>query len=173
VDPASELLNELKGLSLPVDDGFGIAPGWWVLIVLACLLLLWLVLRWWQRPPPPPDWRPAARAELSRLQSLLPSTPAATFMAECSRLSRRIALAAAPRAQIAALHCEPWLKALDELSDSQLFTAGPGRLLLSGPYQRDDDSARLVSTAADNPQSLAELLGAVETLLQRCAAKQS
>ncbi|MBX2824626.1 MAG: DUF4381 domain-containing protein [Gammaproteobacteria bacterium] len=166
MDPASELLSELKGLSLPAAHGLGIAPGWLLLALSVLCLLLWLAWRWWHRQPAAVDWRPAARSELARLQSRVPDASTAEMLAECSRLSRRIALAAAPRTQIASLHGEAWLRQLDELSDSQLFTTGPGRLLETGPYQKPDRSAD-----GTMDEQMPELLKAIETLLSRCEAR--
>ena len=51
-------------------------------------------------------------------------------------LARRSLLAVRPRAEVASLNGEAWLRALDAASDGRQFTRGAGRLLARGPYER-------------------------------------
>jgi hypothetical protein len=109
-------------------------PGWAVLAGVLVLLLAWAAWRGWQR------WharrhRRLALAELRRLRAALQAAGAATpqRVAAARRLSelvRRLALAHAPRSQVAPLQGAAWAEWLDRsLHDAtQPFTHGAGRL---------------------------------------------
>ncbi len=55
---------------------------------------------------------------------------------ELSSLLRRVALARFGRRQVAGLTGEAWLIFLDKTGSTQVFTSGPGRIFITGPYQR-------------------------------------
>jgi len=161
MDPTSELLSQLEALQLPTEPGMGVAPGWFGLLLLAVLVLGFLYWRYSRKKPVTKlDWRPEAREELARISASLEHATCTEVLVDCSRFARRVALAARPRRDIAALQGEHWLRTLDELSQTGLFTAGPGRALLSGPYQAPTDTV--------SAQSLQPLLDALNTLLGQC-----
>ncbi|MBX2881591.1 MAG: DUF4381 domain-containing protein [Granulosicoccus sp.] len=164
MDPSGELLSQLEGLDLPARTGLGIAPGWWILLIALLLGLLALVLFLRRRPKKENivDWRPQAGQELARIRRTLETTSHDIILSDCSRIARRIALAVAPREDVASLHGQAWMRKLDELSHSSAFTEGQGGLLLNGPYQMKPGSA---STDKDL-QRLHSLVDALEELLQ-------
>jgi len=127
----------LRDLHLPDAIGlWPLAPGWWVLILIAvavCLYFLYkLILRWRLNAA-----RRLALHELAKLRRDYQNGADATQLSKAlSELVRRSMLAYAPRAEVAGLTGETWLKWLDRgLSDAP-FSSGAGRMLESLPYQR-------------------------------------
>ena len=53
---------------------------------------------------------------------------------ELSILMRRIAITRFPRNSVAGLSGEDWLQFLDQSGNTDQFTTGPGRALVSAPY---------------------------------------
>ena len=88
-----------------------------------------------KREPAVADWRPQAQQELIRIRQSLTTASPDAVVSDCSRLARRLALAALPREDVASLHGQAWMSKLDELSESNAFSDGDGQLLLTGPYQ--------------------------------------
>ena len=134
--PASDPLAGLRGYHLPeAVSWWPPAPGWWVVGALALALLAglgWWAARRWRR-------RAAARAaarELAQLRATYVWQHDATaFVRGLSRLLRRYVLAAFPQQRAAALTGEDWLAFLDRHGGKGRFQHGPGRRLLSAPYQ--------------------------------------
>ena len=138
---AQAVLDQLHPLLLPAPPSW--APqtaGWAVLAVLALLLLAAAAWRGWRR------WRAdrhrrMARAELRRLRKVLrtPDATPAQRLAAARRLPelvRRLALAHAPRHEIAPLHGEAWAGWLDRSlhDEARPFTQGAGRRLPDWAY---------------------------------------
>lgn len=123
----------LRDIHLPPPPGWWPpAPGWW--FVTALLLVLFL-LGWalWRRILRLRYRRQALRqlADLGKAD-----IPANNLVAELSMLLRRTALCAFPEANCAGLHGEAWLSFLDRPLRGNSFTAGIGRCLENGPYQK-------------------------------------
>lgn len=168
----ARLLDGLAGLRLPADTG--LAPAWWIGAALALLAILvaWRRARR-ARAAPARRRRAESGAELAALRAMLANAAdegtlssarpalAHEVLARASTLARRLALAAAPRERVAALQGGPWLALLDELSGTDRFAHGPGRLLGSGPYE-----ARPAATI----EALGEVLDAVDALDEAVAA---
>ena len=128
------LLTQLRGVQAP-DVSAIPAYGWWLLAFLI-LVLAYLVYRFFcfYRSR---QWKREARAELLRLRTQMNDTPVAQTLADTSRLTRRIMLVAQPRLEVASLHGDEWLEMLDRVCRKPLFSNGFGRLLETGPYQRE------------------------------------
>ncbi|MEO8717636.1 MAG: DUF4381 domain-containing protein, partial [Burkholderiales bacterium] len=75
-------------------------------------------------------------AALARLEAELADAPSPERLARVSVLLRRLALLRFPRAGVAPLTGEAWLRFLDESGGEGRFAEGPGRVLAAGPYQR-------------------------------------
>ena len=120
------------------------APGWWLLAALMLGLVAWGVLvflkgrRVSRLRRQMMDALGGLTAQLGRERS--PDT-----LMQIGLLLRRLALAKFPREQVAGLSGAAWLRFLDESLGSEPapdlgsvggFTHGPGRVLASGPYQR-------------------------------------
>lgn len=140
---ARAVMEQLHPLLLPSPPAWTPqTAGWAVLAALALLLLAWGVRSGWRR------WRAdghrrLALAELQALRAALrptQGTPGAPRLEAARRLPelvRRLALAHAPREQIAALQGAAWSDWLDRsLGDaSRPFTQGAGRRLADWAYQ--------------------------------------
>ena len=105
------------------------APGWWLLAIAVLLLLLaaWAIARWRKR-------RRQAWQELFD-EACAQAVPAARIAA-ISGLLRRAARRIDKQAD--RLQGEAWLRFLDGKQGHD-FSAGQGRLLLEGGYQREVD----------------------------------
>lgn len=127
---------ELRDIHLPPPPGFWPpALGWWILTLLILLLLLafgrllYRRYRHWHR----------RRVILQILEQICHPTGQdvnpARLAAELSTLLRRIALARFPQVMVAGLSGPEWLAFLDATGGNGRFSQGPGRVLLTAPYQ--------------------------------------
>ncbi len=124
------------------------APGWWVAGAAALALIGWLAWRAWTR------WRAAAyrRAALAELRGIearaADDAQRAAALGDLPALVKRTALAAFPRAAVASLSGDAWLRFLDRTGRTDAFTAGRGRVL--GAMAYDPRAAQLdAASAAD------------------------
>jgi hypothetical protein len=128
------------------------APGWW-LVAAAALVALVLVVRLWFRWRRRTSLQRAARRELERLgRELAADGDRRRYLAELSRLLRRLALARYPRAQVAGLTGDDWLAFLDATGGDGEFSQGVGRVLVESAYRPADETAF-------DPERLAALVG--------------
>jgi len=126
----------IRDLHLPAAIGWWpLAPGWWVVIVLLGVGLVFLLRKWLHSYSRGSARRLAlrqldlySRDYLSHLNGVLIGT-------QLSELLRRTMLAYAPRADVAGLTGEAWLKWLDQDLDRSHFVAGDGRYLIEWPYR--------------------------------------
>lgn len=126
----------LRDLHLPVEPGWWPpAIGWWLLAFVVLGATIWLG-RQLYRYRAKRLWKAIAMVEIERIGKLPVDTDSQRReqLQACSRLARRVALAVAPRSNVASLVGEAWLEYLDSLSNTIDFTQGPGRLLAVGPY---------------------------------------
>lgn len=156
-DPAS--LENLHDLVVPAPvPWWPPAPGWYWLAGVIVLLAVWSV---WQahRRYRANGYRRAALAEFGSLAREA-ADPAAADMAlrALPALLKRTALAAFPRARVAAFSGPPWWAFLDRTSAGSGFVGGGGPVLDKLAY---DPSARV------EPAERRVLLAAAETWL-RC-----
>ena len=103
------------------------AVGWWLLLI-AVLVLLIVIYRYWRRMAP-------QRAALRELKFLLKNThdhPVAML----NQLLKRYALVCWPVPAVASLTGKDWLEFLDANGGNGKFSAGPGQILLTEPYQK-------------------------------------
>lgn len=141
---ARAVLDQLHPLLQPEPPAWlPQTPAWGVLAALLALALLWAAWRLGRR------WhadrhRRHALAELHRLRAGLRADTAqhaarVAVARQLPELVRRLALAHAPRAEVAQLQGQAWSAWLDRsLGDAaQPFTRGPGRHLATWAYQPD------------------------------------
>ena len=144
----TDLLQQLHDIQTPPEpDWWPPAIGWWLLALLTLILLGWLTFtlwKGWRR------WRWRQR-QSKQLHALCTNCPAPQLASEVSVLLRRLALTHFPPEQVAGLHGEDWLRFLDSSAATDQFSRGPGRALLTAPYQNPD------STQTDWPQTLPQL----------------
>ncbi|BCU07503.1 DUF4381 domain-containing protein [Allochromatium tepidum] len=114
------------------------APGWW-LVAAVVLIALALVVRLWLRRRGRTSLQRAARRELEQMgRELAAGGDRRRYLAELSRLLRRLALARYPRAQVAGLTGDDWLAFLDATGGAGEFSDGVGRVLVESAYRPAD-----------------------------------
>lgn len=137
---------DLRDIHLPPDPSWWPpAPGWWLLTLLLVTVVL-LLSRALHRAHRRRRDRATLLAALADLRRLHPveSQPVA-LLAALSELLRRASKRHAPQALT--LRDEAWLQFLDRGLPGQPFSAGPGRLLIDGPYRRTVDPADVAALA--------------------------
>ncbi len=131
------LLAQLRDIHTPKAVSiWPLAPGWYMLAGLAsimiCVAIVWNHYRWYQR-----RFQRAALQELEQYkQQCKQSNDYIATITELSSLLRRSTLAKYERHKVAGLHGETWLQFLDKTGETEAFTTGCGRVLISAPYQR-------------------------------------
>ena len=134
--PAQTTL-QLRDIHLPGPPEFWPpAPGWWVLAAIAVGLATWVGVLLWRQV----RIRRQRRHILALLERMEQSTNGAAtpeFLAQLSRLMRRLALMRFPRHEIASLTGIKWLQFLDSSGGNGQFSQGPGKVLAHGPYMRE------------------------------------
>ncbi|MTW22202.1 DUF4381 domain-containing protein [Allochromatium palmeri] len=135
-------LADLRDWHLPDPvSWWPLAPGWWLLAAVVLVALV-LVVRRWLRWRDQTALQRAARRELERLgRELAADGDRRRYLAELSRLLRRLALARYPRVQVAGLTGEDWLTFLDATGGDGEFSDGVGRVLVESAYRSADESA--------------------------------
>lgn len=109
-----------------------------VLVVLAALTVAWLI---WRRRS---AWRLDFFDELDRIDDIAVKQGGREGWAKLALLLKRLAIQRLGRHDVAALSGEPWLKQLDDLVGSDLFTEGPGQGLITFPYLAASADRRMV-----------------------------
>lgn len=136
-----QLLQQLNDIAAPAAPGWWpLAIGWWfvlAILVLALVVSLRLVKRSRQNKDRQ-TWRVSALRAHRQIQHNVQqnNNNSSTELAALSVLMRRVALAIAPRQQVASLTDDEWLTTLNEMSNSTAYTNGVGQWLLRAPYQR-------------------------------------
>ena len=132
-DSLAILLQEMHDIDLPGGLFFWPpAPGWWIMATLFLSLAILGACGWHRRG----RLRRAALGELGRLRERHQAGgDQQQLVAELSLLLRRLALAIAPRKQVAGLHGTAWLGYLDRTSGSSEFSRGAGQVLRDLPYR--------------------------------------
>lgn len=145
VNPPTEL--PLRDIHLPEAIGWWPpAIGWWLLLILIPLLLLLIVLLYKKLTRKTPV-KTAKRLliEITNNKDL----DATAKLEAISVLLRRTVISHYSREDSASLTGDEWLAFLDQPLEEKSFSTGPGRLLLTGPYQ-------------SKPPSETEIMGLIE-----------
>ena len=117
-------------------------PGWWILLAwlaAVAMLLAWQRVRRYQRN----QYRRDALAQLAQLEASAAVNPNAVAAA-LSTLLKQTALAAYPRAEVAALYGEDWAEFLRTSSAQDPQVAEFATSLAYAAYRRDVDGAELI-----------------------------
>jgi len=123
-------LSDLRDIVEPATVGWWpLAPG---MVLLIMLLMLWMgtacILWWWRWQQN--AYRREAVGELAAIKDRIRSEQNRTQgLRELSSLLKRVALAAYPRAKVAALYGKDWIDFLDAQAAGRLFAKGPGSVL--------------------------------------------
>ncbi|CUJ94768.1 hypothetical protein RUE5091_01457 [Ruegeria denitrificans] len=130
VDVEGKSLVELLDMLVPAPppEPIPMTPQTWGWLGLAVILFLaiFIEIYLFQRHRQANAYR---RAALTDLQV------AGDDPAKIAEVLRRTALAAYPRAQVAGLHGEDWIKFLQQTSDKVSISQSASRLLLEAPYR--------------------------------------
>lgn len=114
------------------------APAWWIL---TGLIILSVMLSWWwyrRRQKQRLSAIYLAGMELRHLRrQFAQEHDARQLVRDLSVLLRRVSISAFPRTETASLTGMAWLEHLDMPLQDSPFSSGPGRLLVSAPYQND------------------------------------
>jgi len=135
MNPAEDLLSQLRDIQLPGDPSWWPpAPGWW-LVGLAVISLSYIVidriLKWRRLTAP-------SRKFVTAMKCLPTHDPGQSQqnLTAISRLTRQYAITRFGRDRTAGLTGTKWLGFLDQSSNSKSFSRGPGAVLAYGPYKQ-------------------------------------
>lgn len=153
MDPAD---LPLRDIHLPAAIGWWPpAPGWWILLALAVILIVYMIAVLRRRARTAPSSATQAGQMLQVIRSEYKRTGDDMILVRAvSELTRRWCISVFPATETASLSGEDWLLFLDHcvaadqhLGDAKPFSAGAGRVLATGPYQRraDIDGEALLS----------------------------
>lgn len=134
--PAAQAL-QLRDIHLPDAPAiWPLAPGWWLLAGVLLVLLAWASVVGWHHYRSRRE-RMQVLDELDRITAGLARERSPVVLAKLSTLLRQLALLRFSRTRVAGLTGDAWLRFLDESGHTTGFCAGPGRMLVTGPYQRE------------------------------------
>lgn len=156
-NPADAALQQLKDIQQPHPvSWWPLAPGWFLLLGIAALLIIigayFLWRHWLKRRR-----RRLALKQLVELRQWFAKYTDKQYVAShLSILLKQALLVRYPRQKVAGLHGEEWLIFLDEVSRSNSYSNGCGRLLITAPYATETD---------DNLDALFLL---IEQTIKRC-----
>lgn len=127
-------LTELRDIHIPAASWWPPAPGWWLLALLLTAAIIFIAYRRYTR-----HHRRIVNAALQSLNAIerqyQRDQDTRQLAQNLSALLRRIAISRYPRHDIAALTGEAWLTWLDKDLPEPGFSRGPGRILVTAPYQ--------------------------------------
>lgn len=130
----------LRDIHLPDPiSWWPLALGWWLLLLaLATPFILWGILKLWRTVQQRYALKRAALIEFKRIENTFSDNQnELELMQSLSTLLRRCCISHYSRAATASLTGEQWLSLLDQYVDNHDFSQGPGRSLISGPYQKN------------------------------------
>ena len=146
----AEALARLHDIALP--DPVSLSPqtvSWYVLGTLLVLAITWGVVRAIRRYHRN-RYRREALAELERLeQQADDDTSRVAALREVPALVKRTALSVWPRAEVAKLAGEAWLRFLDSTGCGTDFTSSAGRVFLDADYGPPERLATVSSEDSD------------------------
>jgi Ca-activated chloride channel family protein len=142
--------DPLVGLvDIPLPMEVSLLPQTWPSrIALAMIVIgliaatVWLVHRWHVN-----RYRREALSELDHIEAGAGSIPALELSAALASLTRRTALVAFPREQVASLTGSAWLSFLDRTGGGQDFSQGPGHSLEISAYRQSPTDPKTLIAA--------------------------
>lgn len=139
MQPGSSPLDQLADIHLPDSvSWWPLAPGWWILICLFVLVIVALVF--WRKRKLKHRYRHHAVTLLQQAYAQYQTDQqSAVYLQQASELLRRAARTSYGSLFNPTIKGEAWLQWLDQSCPDlkQKFVSDPGRLLLSGPYQKN------------------------------------
>ena len=123
-----ELLDQLIPPPEPPAISMWPATEGWIWLGLAILIGLGLAIRWLVKRHRANAYRRAALSELKA---------AGDDPAAIAEILRRAALAAYPRAEVASVQGDDWLRFLDQSYEGKGFSSDMGRAMVEAPYRTE------------------------------------
>lgn len=139
MQPGSSPLDQLADIHLP--DGVSwwpLAPGWWILMGIVVLMMVALLLL--RQRHSKRRYRQQAILLLQQAYTQYQSNQqSALYLQQLSELLRRVARTSYGTLFNPSIKGDTWLHWLDKSCPGlkHAFSAGPGQLLLTGPYQKN------------------------------------
>ena len=136
MNPANPL-DQLRAAHMPAEFGWWPpAPGWWLLALIIIVLLVVLVSRW-QRRRRALAYKRDAHQQLKLVLDQHQQQPDAHLLLDkIGELLRRTCISRYGRETVAPLTGEDWLAFLDRTGNTQEFSQGVGRVLISERYSK-------------------------------------
>ena len=132
-------LQQLRDVHMPADPSWWPpAIGWWILLVLVLCGLIWLVHLAIQAHRARRPLR-LARAQHDALYNSLSGASPLVYAAQTNELLKRLLVHALGRQTYSPMSGEAWLLALDQESNSNNFSNGPGKILGHARFGLDPD----------------------------------
>ncbi len=143
-----EMLLDLRDIHMP-EPALDAAAGGFVLWPLALVVTVAFIAGWlaWHRRS---TWRREVAQHLDAIERRVDEGEVLLGWTDLATLLRRIAISLCDRREIAGLIGDAWLKRLDGLFATDVFTQGHGRGLTIFPYSTAD--------ASDQDQQIAHQL---------------
>lgn len=135
-------LSQLRDIHFPTFYGLWPLPVGWYFVFLFLAIGVFVGVRMWRLRERKVAPRREAIKKLQQLKARYERDGDVVAVAiELSMLLRRAALAKFKQVEVAGLHDDEWLEFLDKSGQTNEFTSGAGRVLISAPYQRSADYA--------------------------------
>ena len=128
-----EALKELLGIHLPLEPSCW-PPALWFSVLIVTLSGISLLLLWWLYKLA--KRRFVSRAALKKIARYRKQALDSKDIAIIANILKRVALHYYNRQEVASLYGEKWLQFLDKTGRTNQFTNGPGRTLITAPYQK-------------------------------------
>jgi hypothetical protein len=139
MQPGSSPLDQLADIHLPDSvSWWPLAPGWWILLGLLVFIVVMVIL--WRKHQRAGRYRKAAvellQAAWNEYQT---HRQTSIYLQQLSEILRRVARTTYGSLFNASIKGDAWLQWLDQSCPALKagFASGPGRILLSGPYQKN------------------------------------
>lgn len=133
-------IQNLRDIHMPEPiSTWPLAPGWYFLYLLLLFLtivIIYFIYQFWKKH----CLKKQIFHELQKIETLmLTEESTAQAISKISILLKRIAFLKYPRVTVASLHGNEWLTFLDYTGKTQAFTQGVGKLLVTLPYQKQQE----------------------------------
>lgn len=135
-----ELLKDLRDIHEPAAISYWPpAIGWWLLpVIIICLVLAFY---WWWKRKKTPDYKKIALLELKNIiTDFKIQNNKRKTSGEIALLIRQAIVAKYGNHKVAGMIGEEWLAYLDDISKTDSFSSGAGKIIISVPYAKQVDS---------------------------------
>lgn len=140
MDNLQELLKDLRDIHEPAAiSAWPPAIGWWLLPIIITILIF--VLFWWWKKAKTPNYKKIALLELKNIVTDFNiQRNSQKSSGEVALLIRKAMVAKYGNQKIAGMIGDEWLGHLDEISRTNSFSSGAGKIIVSAPYAKKIES---------------------------------